>query len=155
MKSLAVLVAGALSLASSVYGHGYMVIPSSRSRLGAEVRTPSFPNIFGCPSKQGPVADSPNPSPALILVPNATFSNPFLHGQILPLRQSAGVVLAATMPVSALTTTRQPPIGETRLSSPTRLAKSSMYSGVLTTTETMAACSVGVSARTRPSSTSS
>lgn len=31
-----------LSLATSVAGHGYMYIPSSRTRLGHEVFSPSF-----------------------------------------------------------------------------------------------------------------
>ncbi|KAH9483080.1 Glucoamylase [Psilocybe cubensis] len=36
MKSITIFVAAAFSFATSVYGHGYMTIPHSRSRLGAE-----------------------------------------------------------------------------------------------------------------------
>ncbi|PPQ87250.1 hypothetical protein CVT25_004100 [Psilocybe cyanescens] len=43
MKSIALFAAGALYFATSVYGHGYMTIPKSRSRLGSEAGIDTCP----------------------------------------------------------------------------------------------------------------
>ncbi|KAF9567767.1 hypothetical protein CPC08DRAFT_518585 [Agrocybe pediades] len=43
MKYLSLLAAGALSFATSVYGHGYMYTPVSRSRLGSEAGIDTCP----------------------------------------------------------------------------------------------------------------
>jgi hypothetical protein len=42
---VALITLTALSLATSVYGHGYLILPESRTSLGVEVRTISLLNM--------------------------------------------------------------------------------------------------------------
>lgn len=85
---------------ASAYGHGYLTIPASRTRLGFEVRVQVIPfslhNVDDYSTYSRLV---------LIRVPNVLSWNQLQPGLILRKLKLAGVGHVATMPVLALTTT--------------------------------------------------
>lgn len=139
----AAIIASVFTLSSLVNGHGYLIKPSSRTRLGAEVET--IPHILN---------HADDPRQILIPAQNVPFSNQSPLGQISQLRKLEGVGLVDTTLVSLLITTSHPTTGAHQ-SRHTLPAKPSTFNGVSTTTAITAECSPTESVRTKHSSTNS